>query len=237
MTHPPPGCAGPRLIETPASALGPSLEERVRLAGREFRLLRPDAVDRLVDHPELGGASAADEYMPYWAHLWPAACRLAEMVLDLPLGRPQGVLEIGCGLGLPGLAALARGWPVTFSDYDAAALRFARQNAWQNGFHEFQLLHLDWRFPLPHLRADLVLASNPIYEMELAPALADFLRATLAPGGLALVLDQDLIHGGALEKALAGAGLPFAVEAQQWLDGTGQPRRATLYRIQAGTSA
>src|SRR5262249_18562617 len=41
----------PDLPETPADALGPTVRQEVTVAGRTFVLLRPDAVDRLIDHP------------------------------------------------------------------------------------------------------------------------------------------------------------------------------------------
>ena len=56
-------------------------------------------------------------------------------------------MEIGCGLGLPGIAALSKGLRVTFSDYDPLALRFAADNARANGFTDFKVLQLDWRHP------------------------------------------------------------------------------------------
>ena len=137
------GGKGPGLIETPSEALGPTVRETVVIAGRTFYLERPDAVDRLSDHPELGGLSATDEYKPYWASLWPVARLLARAVLAEIDVEPRRALEIGCGLGLPGIAALAAGLHVTFSDYDAAALRYAAGNARLNGFSDFDLLHMD----------------------------------------------------------------------------------------------
>ena len=56
-------------------------------------------------------------------------------------------MEVGCGLGLPGVAALARGLRVTFSDYDPAALEFAARNARLNQLENFCLLRLDWHAP------------------------------------------------------------------------------------------
>ena len=53
--------------------------------------------------------------MPYWAYLWPGAYLLAEAVMQEPGPKVSGTcqrfdaLEIGCGLGLAGLGALARG--------------------------------------------------------------------------------------------------------------------------------
>jgi SAM-dependent methyltransferase len=191
----------PGLIETPSEALGPTVLETVTLAGRTYYLERPDAVDRLSDHPELGGASATDEYKPYWASLWPAARLLAWAVLR---GNREShrALEIGCGLGLPGIAGLALGLHVTFSDYDAAALRYAAGNARLNGFTNFDTLHMDWREPPPGLRIPLLLASEPIYVLDLVESLADFIAGALEPAGLFLMTDQGRLQAEALRGAL-----------------------------------
>lgn len=188
------------MIETPADALGPTVRETVVVAGRTFYLERPDAVDRLSDHPELGGVSATDEYKPYWASLWPAARLLARAVLAETL--PRRALEIGCGLGLPGIAALSRGLHVTFSDYDAAALRYAAGNARLNGFSDFDLLHMDWRQPPADLRTPLLLASEPIYVFEQVELLADFIARVLDPQGVFLMTDDGRPQAEALRAAL-----------------------------------
>src|SRR5262249_46699918 len=136
------------LPETPLDALGPTIREKVLVEGQSFIITRPDKVDRLIDHPAVRAAFAKDEYMPDWADLWPAARMLAKVIWREPWppapspcplslaggeGKQLVTLEIGCGLGLPGVVALARGLRVIFSDYDATALRFAADNARVNG--------------------------------------------------------------------------------------------------------
>src|SRR5579871_4700713 len=130
----------PRMPQTPRDALGPLLREQVIVEERTFIIMRPSESDRLLDHPSVRTAFAADEYMPYWADLWPAARMLAKAILRETWTPGQRALEVGCGLGLPGITALAMGLRVTFSDYDATALRFAADNARLNGFEDFQLL-------------------------------------------------------------------------------------------------
>src|SRR5262249_8725690 len=156
----------PPLPETPWEALGPLIRETVIVEGQTFLLHRPGESDRLLDHPTIRSAFAADEYMPYWADLWPAARMLAKVLLRAtwPAGLPT--LEVGCGLGLPGIVALSRGLRVTFSDYDATALRFAADNARLNGHDDFELLRMDWRYPPADRQWPLVLASDLIYEIR-----------------------------------------------------------------------
>ncbi len=216
----------PRLPVTPLEALGPTVSETVTVAGRRFVLRRPDAVERLIDHPQFGSARAADEYMPYWAHLWPAACFLAEVVLREPWPVGTMALEVGCGLGLPGLAALAAGLRVTFSDYDATALRFAADNARTNGFTAFDVLTMDWRRPPETLRYPAVLMADLLYDVALVRPLAGLLRRVLTPGGVGLLANGDRVALQALPAALAAEGLNFTQQEE-----CGETGTMWLYRI------
>jgi len=206
-----------RLPETPASALGPTVRETIVAAGRTFVVCRPDAVDRLIDDPELGAASAVDEYMPYWASIWPAARVLAEAILQEPwpvsqTGEKRHAVEIGCGLGLPGLAALACGFRVTFSDYDATSLRFVSESACANGFADFDTLQMDWRWPPADLQVPLLLAADVAYDQEMFAALAALMWQLLVPGGLCLMANGDRVQVPALGEALRVRGLEYLVE-------------------------
>src|ERR671926_38346 len=96
----PPG--RPPLPETPRDALGPLVREQVFVEDRTFVIVRPGESDRLLDHPAVRSAFAADEYMPSWADLCPAARMLARAVLHEPWAPGLTALEVGCGLGLPG---------------------------------------------------------------------------------------------------------------------------------------
>src|SRR5262249_16687395 len=134
-----PSPPAPVLPETPVDALGPIVREQVVIPGRTFLIARPDDSERLLDHAAVRAAFAADEYLPYWTDLWPAARMLAKVIWREAWPPGLEALEVGCGLGLPGIVALARGLQVTFSDCDATALRFAAANARLNGFSDFRL--------------------------------------------------------------------------------------------------
>ncbi|MCA1728736.1 MAG: 50S ribosomal protein L11 methyltransferase, partial [Actinobacteria bacterium] len=88
------------------------------------------AADALIDEREF----ARDERLPYWADLWPSAVALAGSIIryDSKTLAGRRVVELGCGVGLPSLAALARGARVTATDHYEAALDFARYNARAN---------------------------------------------------------------------------------------------------------
>jgi predicted nicotinamide N-methyase len=223
--------AGQPLPQTPWEALGPIVRENVLVEGHPFVIARPDESDRLLEHPAVRSAFAADEYLPYWADLWPAARMLAKAVWREPWPPGLEALEVGCGLGLPGIAALARGLRVTFSDYDATALRFAADNARANGFEDFRLLPLDWRCPPEGLRVPVVLASDVVYELRNVEPLVELLRRVLLPGGLCLLTDQDRVPSYTFREGLTRAGLDFTSQQMKAGEPGGRRVKGTLYRI------
>src|SRR5438270_4387683 len=101
---------------------GPVVSAPVAVGGRPLTLVRPADPDVMLDDPTVLAWNRRDDYMPYWAYLWPGAFLLAEAVAAEPWEAGTLGLEIGCGLGLAGLAGLSRGLRVTFTDYDAAPL-------------------------------------------------------------------------------------------------------------------
>lgn len=137
----------------------------------ELTLLRPSDPEALIDEK----AFAQDEFLPYWAELWPSALALARALPSDLSG--TSVVEVGCGLGIPSLVAAARGARVTAIDWAPAAIELLRDNAARNG------LNLDARVEDWHTFAggfDLALAADVLYEQRnVEPLLA--LLPKLAP--------------------------------------------------------
>jgi predicted nicotinamide N-methyase len=217
--------------ETPLDAVSRRVRESVLIDTREFVLDRPADSDRLLDHAAIHSAFAADEFMPYWADLWPGARMLAKAILREPWAPGVEVLELGCGLGLPGIAALSRGFHVTFSDYDATALRFAADNASANGCSNFRLLQLDWRCPPSDLRFPVIVGADLIYEMRNVEPLAFLIRQMLLPDGVCLVTDQDRAPAHYFRETLGAHGLHFTTKIMHAGEPGGRRVRGTLYRI------
>jgi predicted nicotinamide N-methyase len=220
--------------ETPRDALGPTIRETVVIEGRSFVMSRPGDSDRLLDHPAVLSAFAADEYMPYWADLWPGARMLGKALLREPPPAGTRALEIGCGLGLPGIVALSLGLRVTFSDYDATALHFAAENARANGLGDFELLQMDWRWPPEDLRFPLLLGADLIYELRNVPPLVALIKKMLEAGGICLLTDQDRVPSHLLRQTLADEGLPFTTQMMRAGEPGGRRVKGTLYRITPG---
>lgn len=230
--EPDPPPPGPFLPETPFDALGPVVRDRVVVGRRSFTIARPAESAHLVDHPAVQAAFAADEALPYWTELWPAARMLAKAILREPWAPGLEALEVGCGLGLPGVAALAAGLRVTFSDYDATAVRFAADNARLNGFTNFEALQFDWRHPpADGRRYPVLLGSDLIYELRNINPLVALIQNVVAPGGVCLLTDQDRLPAYNFQDALIGEGLRFRTEVMHAGSPGGRRVRGTLYRI------
>ncbi|HJZ59607.1 MAG TPA: 50S ribosomal protein L11 methyltransferase [Gemmataceae bacterium] len=225
----------PRYHATPPEAITETVRETVFVADHTFRIDRPADSDKLLDHPWVRSAYAADEYVPYWATLWPSARMLAKVVLrekweDYP--QPVRVLEVGCGLGLAGIACLAGGLRVTFSDVDETALSFAAANARLNGFTEgFRTLPLDFRCPPDDVKYPVVIGSDLMYEERLVDPLVGLLRAVLAPGGVCLIADPDRTAARVFRWKLEEAGYAVTCQLVRAGEPGGSRTKGTLYRI------
>ena len=61
---------------------GPAASSSFEIAGRSIRLVRPVDPDRMLDDPDVHDRNREDDYMPYWAYLWPGSRMLAEAVVE-----------------------------------------------------------------------------------------------------------------------------------------------------------
>jgi predicted nicotinamide N-methyase len=227
----------PRIHATPADAIRERTRDTVFVAGATFRIDRPGGVDQLFDHPAVRAAYAADEYIPYWSELWPAARMLAKAVLrepweayPTPPGGKLHALEVGCGLGLAGIAALSRGLRVTFSDIDRLAVEFAASNARLNGFHDFDTAAIDLRSP-PPTQYPVLLGSDLLYEPRMVEPVVNFVLAMLEPGGVCLIADPDRISARPFKWAAENAGLTVAPTFARAGEPGGERTKGSIYRI------
>ena len=154
-------------------AKGRLVEATVSVGPRPLALLRPENAEELIDE----AAFAREEFLPYWAELWPSALALARALPELPLAGRR-VLELGCGLALPALAAAAAGARVLATDWSAEAIALLRVNARRNGI-ELETAVVSWERPeglLDRAPWDLVVASDVLYERRHVPLLLALLH-------------------------------------------------------------
>ena len=175
--------------ELPDEQLGVVNLKEINIGTQTFKVLQPAAPDGLLDQASVHAAYEKDEYMPYWASLWPVAVFLAEEILARSFTPNSKTIEIACGLGLAGMAAAKKQLDVLFTDYDANAVKFAKKNCALNDIQNGSFALLDIRSPIEQT-FDLIIVSDLIYERRNVEPLVSLLEKMLAKNGVALVSDQ-----------------------------------------------
>ena len=140
-----------------------------------------EMLDRMVEQE---GRMVRVDRFPYWAEVWPASLALARWLFERnpPIGSGW-TRELGCGLGVAGLALAALGWKVEATDYVEDALVFATYNAQKNRLNDrHRVAYLDWSNPVGKA-CECLIASDVVYEKKNHVYLNRVLRALLKPGG------------------------------------------------------
>ena len=198
------------------------VEHVVALPGRDLALLAPRDGESLLSEE----AFAEEEFMPYWAELWPSALALARVIARRPL-TGRRVIELGCGLGLPAIAAALAGGRVLATDWSPDSVAMTARNAERNGV-ELEARLFRWDAAPEQLGPPwpLVLASDVLYEARnVAPLLELLPRLTAAAGEVWLA-----------DPGRAPAAGFLAAAAERWRidaiphDG---PPHVTVHRLRA----
>ena len=142
------------------------VEAQVQLPARTLSVLRPRDAEALLDEE----AFEHEEFLPYWAELWSSGEVLAREVADSAVAG-FCVVELGCGLALPSLAAAMGGAYVLATDWSPDAVELAQENARRNAL-ELETALVRWSEPealLERAPWDLVLADYSLPNFS-APA-------------------------------------------------------------------
>jgi predicted nicotinamide N-methyase len=212
----------------------PLVARDVDLGALRLSVLTLPNPDALLDALTQEEFDQNDGRMPYWAVLWPSSVALAEAVAKGPSVAGRRVLDLGCGLGLAGLAALHRGAHVTFLDWEPIALEVAKASAWAAGLSSFERVACDWRAPPPLAPFHRILGADLLYEARNGPGVARFLAAHLEKGGEAWITDPDRLHARDFPGDLAGAGL--AVRSKTALPPREDAKSMTLWKVAPRTA-
>ena len=115
--------------------------------GASARIALPKCQDKLLDL-YIERAAEMEERTPYYGVVWPSAVGLARAV-GAHVRDGDRVLELGCGLGLGGIASALTANPsqVLLTDYDPAAVRLARMSAKLSRVsHVVRSAPIDWNY-------------------------------------------------------------------------------------------
>jgi predicted nicotinamide N-methyase len=170
------------------------------LGGRDLSVLRPRDSEALIDEH----AFEHEEFLPYWAELWPSGQALARRVAVRAL-RGARTLELGCGLGLPSLAAALAGGRVLATDWSPQAIELLLDNAGRNGI-ALEAARADWAEPGALVERgpwDLVLGADLLYERRNADLLLGLLPRLLGPASELWLADPGRPPAGPFLEAAA----------------------------------
>jgi predicted nicotinamide N-methyase len=137
------------------------VSKSIDLPSGQLRVLQPEEAAELPDTGPVEWAPVA----PYWAVLWRSGVALARE-LDAETLSGLRVVELGCGLAVPSIAAARAGATVLATDESTEALELAARNAEANGVR-VETATVQWTEPDVLLRRapfDLVLAADVLYE-------------------------------------------------------------------------
>ena len=212
--------------------------EEVALGDHRFWMAVVRQPEKLLDAIS-ADEFARDERVPYWAELWTSSIALGEHLLRDSTLRGAAVLELGCGVGLAGIAAVRAGAEVTMTDYDDDALLFARWNAGANldGAEggRLKIRPRDWRLA-PPATYDVIVGADIVYERRHFQPLMTFFEAALRPDGYVLLGEPcrsmgDDFFAGAVEKGFD------VTEKQLSVDRRGRTSSVRLCTLRKGSRA
>jgi SAM-dependent methyltransferase len=183
---------------------------RLHCAGGMLSVVAPARGDDLLAG-DAGVRCLRAGQMPYWAEIWPASVGIARRLMRGPSLAGRRVMDLGCGIGIAGLAAATRGAEVWFVDRVDDALHFAAFNARhvEAPVHQVQL---DWFEATADGRYDLLLLADVAYEERNFAPLRRHLRGCLRPAGHALLGDPYRV---ATSHFIEGLAPEFAIHSDR----------------------
>lgn len=128
---------------------------------------------------------------PFWVKLWEASLVLAEYLGRQTFKEGCTLLDLGAGLGAPGLAAAARGCATTLTDYEEIILDFQRVSAAASRLENVCFKILDWLDPPEMERFDIILGAEILFREDFFEPLLGVMRRCLKPDGV-IYLAHDI---------------------------------------------
>ena len=144
---------------------------------------------------------------PYWVDIWPASRAAVWALARHPDLHGLRLLDLGCGIGLPGIAAAAGGAEVTFCDGEPDALAFAEWNARRVAGSAAQIhtIAADWNAVTLDREFDILVMADITYRLDQQSRLLELATTCLREAGVVLHADPDRVESTRFLRGLARA--------------------------------
>lgn len=174
-------------------------------------------------------AKSTADAKPLWGFLWPSATAMGRLIMQGEDLSGKRIIDLGCGLGVVGIAAALRGATVVSADIRPEAIRLVTQNAARNGA-QLTARVVDFHEPPEDLGLfDGILGADILYDDGMLRGVLRFIRRHLAPDGLAILADPMRVLPGGVAGAARLSGLE--VSSTVLRPGTVVSGGITLYEL------
>ncbi len=168
---------------------------------------------------------------PYWALVWTGARALAAIVSNLEPSSGMRILDLGCGLGLAGLAVARRGGNVTFGDYLDEPLEFVRATLARLGITTSTVKTIDFLRSDETMTYDMIFAADIVYDPSHYAPLAAFLDRSLAPRGTIMLTESLRADATVFLEGMTARGFVDGKGAL-WVSEDGRRERSWLHCLE-----
>ena len=151
---------------------------------------------------------------PFWGKIWPAALALSTFLeRNRTLIENKRVLEIGAGLGLPGLLAAHFSKEVIISDYLLEPVELIANSIKLNAFRNASARMLDWSQLPDDLDTDVLLLSDVNYDPVQFEALLNMLHGFLGKGCSIILSSPQRIMASSFVRDL----MPYIISSEEFI--------------------
>ncbi len=155
--------------------------DRLSIGEKKIRLLKIADLEQFLDGRD---PFANVSEFPFWIRLWDSAMILAYVLGSQRDSHGKRLLELGAGLGAPGLAAAAAGFDVTLSDYEEIIMDFQRVSGAASALTNVEFIHLDWLDPPQLPPFDVLAGAEILFRDEFFQPLLRIFKQYLAHDGV-----------------------------------------------------
>ncbi|MFW2366061.1 MAG: class I SAM-dependent methyltransferase [Desulforhopalus sp.] len=201
--------------------------DRLRIGEQKIRLLKISDIEEYLAGRD---PFAKGSKFPFWTHLWDGSMILSYILGSQPNAQGKRLLEIGAGLGAPGLAAATAGFEVTISNYEDIVTDFQRVSAAASKLKGINFIQMDWFNPPSPEPFDVLAGAEILFREDLYQPLLNVMRALLKTDG-AIYLAHDAKRQG-LSKFLKLAEADFDIGLkEQSINRTGKKVTVLINRL------